>query len=94
METFCYSSSKFCNEFFPNYLRKLSRFNVIANTLQIGVTQTKIHNKLKNKNLTKRVKLIPIGRMAKISEVGDFIIDFVQKNNLISSKVINISGGE
>ena len=93
-KSFNYSLSKFCNEFFPNRLRNLANLNILTNTLQIGVTNTKIHSKLPEKNLKKRVSLIPIKRMANINEVGNIVVNFILKNKLISSQVINISGGE
>ena len=93
-KSFNYSLSKFCNEFFPNRLRNLASLNILTNTIQIGVTKTKIHKKLPGKNLKKRVSLIPIKRMANIKEVGDIVINFILENKLISSQVINISGGE
>ncbi len=93
-KTYQYSLSKFCNEFFPSELKKLSKINILANTIQIGLTDTKIHKKVKGKNLKKRIKLIPSKRMAEPVEVAEVINDLVSNNKLISSQLINISGGE
>jgi NAD(P)-dependent dehydrogenase (short-subunit alcohol dehydrogenase family) len=83
------------NEFFPSKFRENMRFNVLYNCLRIGVTDTKIHKKVKNKNMKKRVALIPIKRMATINEVADYIYFLCSSNNnLISNEVLNISGGE
>ena len=49
--TFCYSYSKYMNEFIPGYIRKLCPKNILYNTLRIGLTDTKIHNRIKNKSL-------------------------------------------
>ena len=68
--------------------------NVFVNTIRIGVTDTKIHKKIKNKNLAKRVKLIPLKRMAKPSEVADFIFYVATKNTFITNEVLSIAGGE
>ena len=93
--TFAYSLSKYMNEFFPSKFRENMRFNVLYNCLRIGVTDTKIHKKVKNKNMKKRVALIPIKRMATINEVADYIYFLCSSNNnLISNEVLNISGGE
>ena len=90
-----YSISKFNNEFFPIYFKKLYSKNITINTLQIGVTDTKIHDNLKFKNMKKRIKLIPLKRMASIQEVTAYIYFLChEKNKLLTGSVINISGGE
>jgi NAD(P)-dependent dehydrogenase (short-subunit alcohol dehydrogenase family) len=49
----------------------------------------------KNKNMKKRIDLIPLKRMAEIKEVVNYIVFLASKDNsLISNQVINISGGE
>ena len=83
------------NEFFPKYLREINYKNIIVNTLQIGLTNTKLIHKDKSKNLKKRIKLIPIKRMASTNEVSGYIFDFFkEENKLITNQTINISGGE
>lgn len=93
--SFVYSLSKFMNEFFPRPFRILTKHNILINTLQIGLTDTKLNKIDKNKNIKKRISLIPLKRMATIKEVINYI-DFLtsDKNSLISNEVINISGGE
>ena len=69
--------------------------NITINTLQIGVTDTKIHKNLKNKNMKKRLDLIPSKRFATKEEVANYILFLCDKNNtLLKGSVINISGGE
>lgn len=93
--TFVYSISKFMNEFFPNHFRKINSQNVIVNTLQIGLTNTKLIYRDKSKNLKERIKLIPIKRMASPKEVASYISDFFYEDKkLITNQIINISGGE
>ena len=49
----------------------------------------------KTKNLKKRIKLIPLARMASKTEVATYIHFLTsEKNNLIANQIINISGGE
>ena len=55
---FVYSLSKFMNEFFPRPLRNLTKYNILINTLKIGLTDTKLNKVDKNKNMKKRIKLI------------------------------------
>lgn len=93
--SFVYSLSKFMNEFFPKPLKILTKNNILINTLKIGLTNTKLNKLDKKKNLNRRIKLIPLGRMATINEVVNYIIFLSSdKNTLISNEVINISGGE
>ena len=90
-----YSLSKFNNEFFPSYYKTLYPLNIIVNTLQIGVSKTKLHKKLKSKNMKKRIKLIPLKRMANPDEIANYIYYLCsEKNSLLTGSIINASGGE
>ena len=93
--SFIYSLTKFMNEFFPRPYRNLTKNKILINTLQIGLTDTKLNKKDKKKDMKKRISLIPLSRMAKIEEVVNYI-DFLtsEKNTLIANETINISGGE
>ena len=92
---FNYSFSKHSYEFIPSDYKIWCKKNVLINTLRIGVTDTKIHKKIINKNIKKRVKLIPIGRMAKTNEVAEFIYFLTtNSNSYITGEVLSISGGE
>ena len=83
------------NEFFFNNYRELYKKNILINALRIGLTDTKIHKKVKGKNLKKRVKLIPLGRMATTDEVAKYIYFYSSKQNtLTTNETIDISGGE
>ena len=93
-KTYLYSLSKHINEFIPSYIRKLSNKNILYNCLRIGVVDTKLHKKIKNKNIAKRINLIPVKRMAKTKEISDFIVYLVNENSFINNDVINITGGE
>ena len=90
-----YSLSKFALEFFPSSNKKWIKNNVLVNTVRVGVTRTKIHKKLKSKNLIERVKLIPIQRMALPEEIAK-VVFFLgsSENTFISNEVISIAGGE
>jgi len=92
---FPYSLSKFILEFFPSYTKKWVKQNVLINTIRVGATNTKLHEKLPKKNLKKRADLIPIKRMANAEEIAKFIF-FIgsDQNTYISHQVIPISGGE
>ncbi len=93
--SFCYSLSKFLNEFIPKEYVKCSQYNVLTNCIKIGVTDTKIHLKSKNKNLKKRISLIPSKKIAKPLDIAEFIYFLCsEKNQFITNKVLDITGGE
>ena len=93
--SFIYSLSKYMNQFFPKIYKSFIKNNVLINTLQIGLTDTKMNLIDKTKNFKKRIKLIPLARMASKAEVASYIHFLTsEKNNLIANQVINISGGE
>ena len=94
-KNFLYSLSKHLLEFFPNYTKEWSKNNVLINTIRVGATNTKLHSLLPSKNLKKREKLIPIGRMAEPREIAEFIYFLgSDENSYITNKVPAISGGE
>jgi len=54
-----------------------------------------MHKKLPGKNLKLRAKLIPMGRLAKIEEISNYIYFLAsEKNTYIANQVLGISGGE
>ena len=94
-KSFCYSLSKFNNEFFPSFYKSLYSSNIMINTLQIGVVKTKMHKKLPNKNMKKRINLIPIKRIIEKNEVSNYIYFLcTEENTSLTGQTLNISGGE
>ena len=92
-----YSLSKHCLEFIPNNYKIWAKKNVFINNLRIGVTNTKIHKKMKRskKNLKNRVKLIPISRMAEPKEISSYIVNLsTEINSYMTGQTLNVSGGE
>ena len=94
INTFSYSLSKHLNEFMPSEIKKLSSKNILYNTVRIGVTDTKFHKKIKNKSIEKRIKLIPLKKMATTKDIAKYIFYLIVENNFITNEVINITGGE
>ena len=94
INTFSYSISKHLNEFIPGEIRRLCSNNILYNTLRIGVTDTKFHNKVKSKSIKERIKLIPIKKMATTKDIVEYIFYLILVNNFITNEVINITGGE
>jgi 3-oxoacyl-[acyl-carrier protein] reductase len=90
-----YSLAKHLLEFIPIEIRELAKDNILINNLRVGVVETKLHKKIKNKNLKNRIKLIPINRAASVNEISEFIYNLSsEKNTYITGQVIAISGGE
>ncbi len=93
--TFAYSISKHLNEFIPSYFKNYYKDEIFYNTLRIGTTNTKIHKKIKNKNLTKRVKLIPVKKMANPEDIANYILYICsEENKFITGSILTIAGGE
>jgi len=94
VNTFSYSLSKHLNEFMPSEIKNLSANNILYNTVRIGVTDTKFHKKIKKKSLQKRIRLIPLKKMATTRDIARYINYLIIENNFITNEVINITGGE
>lgn len=94
-QSFGYSLSKHSVEFMPGEFKKWARENVFINTLRIGVTNTKFHKLNPNKNIRKRIELIPANRMAEPDEIAKMIWNLASsENTYITGQTITISGGE
>ena len=91
-----YSLAKHCLEFIPNSYKNWAKRNVFINNLRIGVTNTKIHKRMKkNLNINQRLKLIPINRMAEPKEISTYILNLSTENNsYMTGQTITVSGGE
>lgn len=90
-----YSLTKYMNQFQFSNFSECAKYNVLINSIQIPVTNTKIHKNVKKKNIYKRIKLIPIKRMANINEVVNYFEFYCSRNNtLTTNSIIDISGGE
>ena len=91
-----YSLAKHCLEFIPNSYKNWAKKNVFINNLRIGVTDTKIHKKMKNNlNMKERLKLIPANRMAKPKEMSVYITNLTtDTNSYMTGQTLTASGGE
>ena len=75
--------------------KKIAKDNVLINNLRIGVTDTKIHKKIKNKNIKKRISLIPIKRMATPLEIAKYIYQLSStENTFVTGETFTVAGGE
>ncbi len=94
--TYNYSLAKHSLEFIPSCYKDWAKKNVLINNLRIGLTNTKVHKRYKkNIKMSKRIKLIPMNRMAEPSEISKYINDLVtEKNSFMTGQTITVSGGE
>ena len=91
-----YSLSKHCLEFIPSSYKSWAKKNVFINNLRIGLTNTKIHKRMKGHlNMQKRLKLIPINRMAEPEEISVYITNLTTNNNsYMTGQTLTVSGWE
>ena len=92
---FCYSLSKHSLEFFPEDHKIWAAENVFINTLRVGVTDTRFHQRDPEKNMKLRVQKIPAKRMASPDEMANIIYWYgSDQNTFTTGQVITASGGE
>jgi 3-oxoacyl-[acyl-carrier protein] reductase len=94
-QNFNYALSKYNLEFIPSVYKDWAKKNVLINCIRLGVFDTKMHKRIINKNMKKRINLIPIKRMGKPKEVVN-LIDYLlsDKNSYLTGEIITLSGGE
>ena len=93
--SFNYSFSKHSSEFIPNVYKSWAKKNVLINNLRIGLCDTKLNKFKSNKEMRKRIKLIPVERISSPKEIAKYIYFFVSDTNSYKTKEkINISGGD
>ncbi len=91
-----YNISKHCLEFIPSKFREWAKKNILINNLRIGHTNTKIHKKMKKSLFgKKRIKLIPVNRMATSEEMAEYLYFLgSEKNSFMTNETISSTGGE
>ncbi len=93
--SFNYSFSKHSSEFIPNVYKSWAKKNVLINNLRIGLCDTKLNKFKTRREMQKRIKLIPIGRISSPEEIAKYIYLFISDTNTyITNENINISGGD
>ncbi|WP_345980675.1 SDR family oxidoreductase [Sulfurimonas sp. HSL3-2] len=77
------------------FAKEGAKYNILVNALRVGVTDTSIHSKVKDKNMKERIEMIPLKRMAKPEEISEYILFLSsEKSNFTTGSIITISGGE
>jgi len=93
--SFAYALSKHGLEFIPSDHTAWAGKDVFVNTLRIGVTDTRFHKSDPNKDMSKRVSLIPAGRMATPEEIARAVYWFGSgENTFTTGQTVSVAGGE
>lgn len=70
-------------------------YNILVNTVRVGVTNTKMHASVPKKNMEERIKLIPLKRMAEPSEIANAILFLSsEESSYIAGSTLTVAGGE
>ncbi len=93
--TMHYSASKAALEAVTKSFAKAGApFNVLVNAIQPGVTNTSMHEKI-GKDLTSRIELIPLKRLAEPSEISNAALFLAsEESSFITGTVMTVAGGE
>ena len=90
-----YGCSKLALEGLTKTLSKEgAKYNIFVNTIRPGVIDTEFHKKFR-KDMKKRIRMIPVGRMGKPADIADMVFYLgSEKNSFITNELITIAGGE
>jgi NAD(P)-dependent dehydrogenase (short-subunit alcohol dehydrogenase family) len=94
--TIHYSASKAALEAVTKSLAKAGApHNVLVNVVQAGVTDTAFHNKIGRRDMSERIAMIPLNRMAHPSEISKVVLFLAsEEGSYITGAVIPVAGGE
>ena len=93
--SFNYAMSKHLIEFMPSDYKKWAADNVFINTLRVGVTGTKFHDRDTSKQLSEREKMIPAARAASPDEIARAVYFYgSDQNGFATGETVAIAGGE
>ena len=69
--------------------------NVLVNAIRPGATKTPFHKKIGRNDLSARINLVPLKRLAKPSEISNAVLFLASsKSSFITNTIINVTGGE
>ena len=95
-DTIHYSASKAALEALTiAFAKRGAPHNVLVNAIRPGATKTPFHKKIGRNDLSARVKLVPLKRLAKPSEISNAVLFLASsKSSFITNTIINVTGGE
>ena len=95
-DTVHYSASKAALEALTKAFAKIGApHNVLVNAIRPGATKTPFHKKIGRNDLSARINLVPLKRLAKPSEISNSVLFLASsKSSFITNTIIDIAGGE
>ena len=95
-DTIHYSVSKAALEALTMAFAKIGApHNVLVNAIRPGVTDTPFHKKIGRNDLSGRINLVPLKRLAKPSEISHTVLFLASsKSSFITNTIISVTGGE
>lgn len=95
-DTVHYSASKAALEALTMAFAKIGApHNVLVNTIRPGATKTPFHKKIGRNDLSARINLVPLKRLAKPSEISNAVLFLASsKSSFITNTIISVTGGE
>ncbi|HSV29823.1 MAG TPA: SDR family oxidoreductase [Candidatus Omnitrophota bacterium] len=93
--SFAYALSKQALEYLPADHRAWAAANVLVNVVRVGLTDTRIHRQDPTKDMSRRVALVPCGRMAAPDEIAATVHWLGSDlNTFTTGQTIGVAGGE
>ena len=91
-----YSASKAALEALTiAFAKRGAPHNVLVNAIRPGATKTPFHKKIGRNDLSARINLVPLKRLAKPSEISNTVLFLASsKSSFITNTIINVTGGE
>jgi len=95
-DTIHYSASKAALEALTIAFAKIGApHNVLVNAIRPGPTKTPFHKKIGRNDLSARINLVPLKRLAKPSEISNTVLFLASsKSSFITNTIISVAGGE
>lgn len=91
-----YSASKAALEAVTKSMAKAGApFNVLVNAVRAGVTDTPFHEKIGKNDLSGRIQMIPLKRLATPAEISNVVLFLASdKSSFMTNSVVDVAGGE
>ncbi len=69
--------------------------NVLVNAIRAGVTDTPLHEKMGRSDMSQRIGLIPLRRLALPSEISEAVLFLAsERSSYITGTILTVAGGE
>ena len=94
--TFHFGASKAALEALTMAFAKIGApHNVLVNAIRPGATKTPFHKKIGRNDLSARINLVPLKRLAEPSEISNTVLFLAgSKSSFITNAIIDVRGGE